>query len=214
VITAYVVAFGGLLPFGGRLADLLGRRRTFVAGLGTFTLASLAAGLAPDIGALIAARTVQGAEAALLAPAALSLVTATFSGGAERTNALGVWGAVAAGRRNGRSAARRATDRRPRLAFGVPDQRADRRRRRRLHTTTRRRKPSRHRAWFAVAPLRRTRRDRCHHRAARPRGWPVRGPRPGLWGAPGTLALLAAGALALISFVAIERTSCAPLLPQ
>src|SRR5215831_4469218 len=97
VITAYVVAFGGLLPFGGRLADLLGRRRTFLVGLGTFTLASLAAGLAPSIGTLIAVRAVQGVGAALLAPAALSLVTATFAEGAERTKALGVWGAVAAG---------------------------------------------------------------------------------------------------------------------
>src|SRR5262245_16274714 len=87
VITAYVVAFGGLLPFGGRLADLLGRRRTFVAGLGIFTVASLAAGLAPSIGTLIAARALQGAGAALLAPAALSLVTATFTQGAERTRA-------------------------------------------------------------------------------------------------------------------------------
>src|SRR5262249_45393129 len=97
VITAYVVAFGGMLPFGGRLADLLGRRRTFLAGLGIFTLASLAAGLAPSIGTLIAARAGQGAGAALVAPAALSLVTATFTQGAERTRALGVWGAVAAG---------------------------------------------------------------------------------------------------------------------
>ena len=97
VITAYVVAFGGMLPFGGRLADLLGRRRTFLVGLGIFTLTSLAAGLAPSIGTLIAVRAVQGVGAALLAPAALSLVTATFAEGAERTKALGVWGAVAAG---------------------------------------------------------------------------------------------------------------------
>src|SRR5262245_59415545 len=83
VRTAYVVAFGCLVPFGGPLAVLLGRRRTFVAGLGIFALASLAAGLAPSIGTLIAARAVQGAGAALLAPAALSLVTATFTQGAE-----------------------------------------------------------------------------------------------------------------------------------
>lgn len=97
IITAYVVAFGSLLPLGGRLADLLGRRRLFMTGVSVFTLASLAAGLAPTGSALIATRAIQGAGAALLAPAALSLVTTLFREGAERTKALAIWGAVAAG---------------------------------------------------------------------------------------------------------------------
>lgn len=97
IITAYVIAFGGLLPLGGRLADLLGRRRVFTVGVAVFSAASLAAGLAPTGGLLIAARALQGVGAALLAPAALSLVTSTFTEGRERTKALGVWGAVAAG---------------------------------------------------------------------------------------------------------------------
>jgi EmrB/QacA subfamily drug resistance transporter len=94
VVTAYVLCSGGLLLVGGRAADVLGRRRTFLAGLLLFTAASLAAGLAPSAGALIAARTVQGVGAALLTPAALSLLTTTYHG-AQRTTALAVWGAVA-----------------------------------------------------------------------------------------------------------------------
>jgi EmrB/QacA subfamily drug resistance transporter len=97
IITAYLVAFGGLLPLGGRLADLLGRRRIFIIGIAAFSAASLADGLAPSAAALIAARAVQGAGAGLVAPAALSLVTSTFPEGPERTKALGIWGAVAAG---------------------------------------------------------------------------------------------------------------------
>ncbi|MDH2412844.1 MFS transporter [Nocardioides sp. CER19] len=97
VITAYVIAFGGLLPLGGRLADLLGCRRLFISGVGLFTVASLAAGLAPTGALLIGTRAVQGVGAALLAPAALSLVTSLFAEGAERTKALAIWGAVAAG---------------------------------------------------------------------------------------------------------------------
>src|SRR5688572_13533084 len=70
IVTAYALAFGGLLLLGGRAADLLGRRRMFVAGLGVFTASSLAAGLAPSAEALVAARVVQGAGAAMLSPAA------------------------------------------------------------------------------------------------------------------------------------------------
>jgi EmrB/QacA subfamily drug resistance transporter len=97
IITAYLVAFAGLLPLGGRFADLLRRRRMFIAGISVFSLASLAAGLAPTAAALVAARAVQGMGAALLAPAALSLVTSIFPEGSERTKAFGIWGAVAAG---------------------------------------------------------------------------------------------------------------------
>jgi EmrB/QacA subfamily drug resistance transporter len=95
VVNGYTLFFGGFLLLGGRMADLIGRRRLFVAGLILFALASLAGGLATSPGTLIAARAVQGLGAALLSPAALSLVTVIFSEGAERNKALGVWGAVA-----------------------------------------------------------------------------------------------------------------------
>ncbi|HKH19089.1 MAG TPA: MFS transporter [Solirubrobacteraceae bacterium] len=95
VVNGYTLFFGGFLLLGGRMADLLGRRRLFVAGLVLFALASLAGGLATSSGMLIAARAVQGLGAALLSPAALSLVTVIFAEGAERNKALGVWGAVA-----------------------------------------------------------------------------------------------------------------------
>ncbi len=93
VITAYVLASGGLVLLGGRAADVAGRRRIFLAGLTVFTAASLASGLAPAAGALIAARAGQGLGAALLAPAALSIITTTYTG-AQRATALGVWGAL------------------------------------------------------------------------------------------------------------------------
>jgi MFS family permease len=95
IINAYVLTFGGFLLLGGRLADLLGRRRVFVAGLVLFAAASLAGGLASSSSQLIAARAVQGLGGALLAPAALSILTTLFPAGAERNKALGVWGAVA-----------------------------------------------------------------------------------------------------------------------
>jgi EmrB/QacA subfamily drug resistance transporter len=94
VITAYAITFGGFLLLGGRMADLLGRRRIFVAGLILFTLASLACGLASGAAVLIAARAVQGVGAAIISPAALSIVTTTFREGAERNKALGIWGAL------------------------------------------------------------------------------------------------------------------------
>jgi EmrB/QacA subfamily drug resistance transporter len=95
VVNAYTLTFGGFLLLGGRMADLLGRRRMFIAGLVVFAGASLAGGLAQSDVWLIAARAVQGLGAALLSPAALSLVTVLFEEGAERNKALGVWGAVA-----------------------------------------------------------------------------------------------------------------------
>jgi EmrB/QacA subfamily drug resistance transporter len=95
VVNAYVLTFGGFLLLGGRLADLLGRRRVFMAGLVLFALASLAGGLATSSGQLVVARAVQGLGAAILSPAALSIVATTFKDGAERNKALGIWGAVA-----------------------------------------------------------------------------------------------------------------------
>lgn len=96
VVTAYTLAFGGLLLLGGRLADVLGRRRMFGAGLTLFTVASLACGLAPTGQLLVAARAVQGVGGALVSPAALALLTTLFAEGAERNRALGVWSALAA----------------------------------------------------------------------------------------------------------------------
>ena len=93
VVTAYVLASGGLVLLGGRAADVAGRRRIFLAGLTVFTAASLASGLAPAAGALIAARVGQGLGAALLTPAALSILTTSYAG-AQRAAALGVWGAI------------------------------------------------------------------------------------------------------------------------
>ncbi len=95
VVNAYILTFGGFLLLGGRLADLLGRRRVFMSGLVLFALASLVGGFAESEGMLIAARAVQGLGAAILSPAALSIVTTTFRDGSERNKALGVWGAVA-----------------------------------------------------------------------------------------------------------------------
>nr|MDQ2629499.1 MFS transporter [Actinomycetota bacterium] len=95
VVNAYVLTFGGFLLLGGRLADLLGRRRVFMFGLILFAIASLFGGLATTSGQLVAARAAQGLGAAILSPAALSIVATTFKDGAERNKALGIWGAVA-----------------------------------------------------------------------------------------------------------------------
>jgi len=96
VVTTYVLFTGGLLLLGGRMADLLGRRPVFLAGLTIFSAASLASGLAPTPGALIASRAAQGLGAAMLSPAALSIITTSY-GGAQRTTALSAWGAIGAG---------------------------------------------------------------------------------------------------------------------
>ncbi|MEV0174971.1 MFS transporter [Streptomyces sp. NPDC050803] len=92
-VTAYTLCFGGLMLLGGRLADALGARRTLLSGLALFTAASLATGLAQNASVLLAGRVSQGVGAALLSPAALSVVTTSFHG-AERTRALGVWAAI------------------------------------------------------------------------------------------------------------------------
>jgi EmrB/QacA subfamily drug resistance transporter len=94
VLTAYSILFGGVLLLGGRTADLLGRRRMFMAGLALFTVASLLDGLAWSEGSLITFRALQGLGAAVLSPAALSILTTTFAEGRERNLALGIWGAV------------------------------------------------------------------------------------------------------------------------
>jgi EmrB/QacA subfamily drug resistance transporter len=94
VLSAYALTFGGFLLLGGRTADLLGRRRVFMAGVALFTTASLLCGLSTSEGMLIAARAVQGLGAAILSPAALSIITTTFQEGSERNKALGIWGAM------------------------------------------------------------------------------------------------------------------------
>lgn len=94
LVTGYVIAFGGLLVFGGRAADLLGRKATFIVGLTVFSVASLAAGLAHDPVMLIFARVIQGAGAAATAPAALSLITTSFPEGPHRTRAIGLYGSI------------------------------------------------------------------------------------------------------------------------
>jgi EmrB/QacA subfamily drug resistance transporter len=94
VLSAYLLSFGGLLLLGGRAADLLGRRRVFIAGTALFALASLACGLSGSVDMLIAARVVQGMAAAIMTPTALSIVMTMFEEGAERNKALGIWGAI------------------------------------------------------------------------------------------------------------------------
>src|SRR2546430_565297 len=95
IVTAYALTFAALLITGGKLADMFGRRRIFVVGLVVFTLASLACGLAPNAGFLIGARAVQGIGAALMNPATLSIITATFPP-KERGQAIGIWAGVSA----------------------------------------------------------------------------------------------------------------------
>src|SRR3954471_13301166 len=94
VANAYMLTFGALLLLGGRMADLLGRRRLFLGGLALFTLASLLCGLAPSGSALIVFRAVQGLGAAAMTPAALSTLMTTFPEGSERNKAIGAWGAI------------------------------------------------------------------------------------------------------------------------
>lgn len=97
VVTAYTLAFGGFLLFGGRAADLFGRKRIFLGGTLAFTAASLLAGLSQSDTMLIVFRAIQGLTAAFMSPAALSIIVNTFAEGKERNKALGVWGGVAAG---------------------------------------------------------------------------------------------------------------------
>src|SRR5947199_6819501 len=97
VVNAYTLLFGGFLLLGGRAADLLGRRRLFAAGIARFSAASLLNGLAQSPTMLIVGRGLQGLGGALLSPAALSIIITTFTQTGERTRALGVWSAIAAG---------------------------------------------------------------------------------------------------------------------
>jgi EmrB/QacA subfamily drug resistance transporter len=95
VLSAYLLTYGGFLLLGGRMADLLGRRRVLVTGIGLFAVSSLVGGIAPSSGVLVAARLAQGVGAALMLPAALSILTTTFNEGTDRIKAISAWGAVA-----------------------------------------------------------------------------------------------------------------------
>src|SRR6202142_1581947 len=97
VITAYALAFGSLLLLGGKLGDLFGRKWTFIAGLAGFSLPSAIGGLSKSFAMLVAARALQGAFGALLAPSALSLLTVTFADSPDRPKAFGIFGAIAGG---------------------------------------------------------------------------------------------------------------------
>src|SRR5579862_2925376 len=97
IVNVYTLFFGGFLLLGGRASDLFGRQWLFMAGLAVFTGASLLNGVATSSDMLIAGRALQGFGAALVSPAALSIVTTTFAEGKERTKALGIWSAIAAG---------------------------------------------------------------------------------------------------------------------
>ena len=118
VVNAYTLAFGGFLLLGGRAADFIGRRRLFIAGVVVFTGASLLNGLAQSSEFLIAARALQGLGAAMVSPAALSIVTTTFRDGAERAKALSVWAAIAVGGAAVGLLARRPPHRVPRRGSG------------------------------------------------------------------------------------------------
>src|ERR1700747_3441114 len=96
IVTAYALAFGSLLLFGGKLGDLFGRKWTFIAGLAGFSIASAIGGLAQSFTMLVAARALQGVFGAMLAPSALGLLTVTFAGSSDRPKAFGIFSAIAA----------------------------------------------------------------------------------------------------------------------
>src|SRR6266516_2775947 len=209
VITAYAIVFGGVLLLGGRMADLLGRRRIFMVGMAVFTVFSLLNGLAWSSGSLIAFRGLQGLGAALLAPAALSILTTTFREGRDRNVALGIWGAasgsgVAAGVLLGgvlTSTLSWSWIFFVNVPVGV--------------------------AILAVSPwlLRESRADLNHHHFDTAGAASITG---GLmllvyamtratergWGSATTIALLGASAALIVAFVVIELRSKAPLLPM
>ena len=143
VLTAYAITFGGFLLLGGRAADLFGRRRVFLVGVVVFTAASLLCGLAGSESVLIGARALQGLGAAIISPAALSIVMTTFEEGAERNKALGIWGALGGAGAAVGVLARRRPDEVPRLGVDLLHQRPGRRARVRARPALRAREPLR-----------------------------------------------------------------------
>ncbi|MCP9208710.1 MFS transporter [Streptomyces sp. NEAU-Y11] len=207
VVNAYALAFGGLLMLGGRLADIVGRRTTLMAGLAVFGLASLGGGLVGSPGWLIAARAVQGVGAAALAPVAFTLIAVTFPAGPARARALGLWGmAAAAGGAVGVLAGGLLTawaGWRSVLLINVPIVLA-----------------ALAAARFSVAP---DRREGPPARLDAAGALLVTGGMTALvlalvrtgthpWGSPATLTTLAVAAVALLAFVVVERRVAQPLL--
>ena len=212
VVNAYALAFGGLLLLGGRAGDLLGRRKMFIAGLLVFSAASLAGGFATSQAWLLAARAIQGVGGAIIAPAALSLVTTTFPEGPPRNRAMGVYAAMSVGRRRGRPARRRAADHLRVLAVGAVRQRAHRHRRGIGRAAGARRVGPQPR------PVRPARRGHRHRRGRRPGLRPVqrRPPAPdgvSHWADTKVVASLAASVVLLAAFAVIEARSRHALLP-
>jgi EmrB/QacA subfamily drug resistance transporter len=207
VVTGYALAFGGLLLIGGRLGDLFGRKHTLIAGLVGFAAASAIGGAAQSFGVLVAARAAQGAFGALLAPAALSLLSTTFTDPSERGKAFGIYGAIAGGGGAvGLLLGGVLTEHLSwrwtlyvNLLFAIPA------------------------ALTALALLAREARDARPHIDV-PGTLTATGGLFGLvygfaqaethgWGSPTTLGFLAAGVALLAAFVAIERRAAHPLLP-
>ena len=152
VISAYALLFGGFLLLGGRAADLLGRRRVFMVGIVVFSIASLLSGLAWSEGALIGARATQGLGAAIISPAALSILTTTFAEGPERNTALGAWGARRRVRRRRGRPARRGPHGPAELAVDLLHQRPGRRDRLPPRADAARREPRREGARASTCP--------------------------------------------------------------
>ena len=155
VVIGYGLALGGFLLLGGRLADVLGRRRVLIAGLAIFAAAPSGAGLSGSLGVLVACRVVQGLGGALVSPAALSILTTTFAEGPARNRALGVFGAVSGTAATVGLIAGGALDDRARVGVGLPHQRADRCRARRRPAAARARRTASRRGRRSTSPVRR-----------------------------------------------------------
>ena len=203
-ITAYSLVFGSLLLLGGRAADLLGRRRVFLAGLGVFTVASLASALANSESRVLRRARRPGPGAPMLSPAALSIITTTFQG-PERARALGVWGAV-----GGAGAAIGVLlggdpHRARRLARHLPHQPARRHRRRRSRHEGH---PRRHRPPAVARP--RPPRRACRHREPGRLVYALSQAADAGWTSPQTLGLGLGGLAGLAVFAAMERHAIRP----
>ncbi len=208
VINGYTLLFGGFLLLGGRAADLLGRRRLFTAGITLFSLASAVNAFAQSSNVLIAGRALQGLGAALVSPAALSILTTTFTDPAERTKALGVWSGIAAGGAAVGPADGRRAHRPALLALGVHRQPA-RRRRRAARRPALRARVARPRAAQNIRPRRRL----LGHLPGSSSPSTGSSRRSSTAGAPGARsAPLAVAAVLLGAFFAIEKRSPAPLV--
>ena len=210
VVTAYTLAFGGLLLLGGRIADYAGRKRTLLIGLGGFAVASALGGLAGNAELLFAARALQGAFAALLAPAALALITVTFTEPKERAKAFGVFGGISGGGAAIGLIARRRPDR-VRVVALVP----------------RRQRPDRDPRDPGRDPDRPGEQGPGQHQVRHPRARScpplglvslvygfTQAAKPDVgWGAASTIGFLVAAGVLLVAFVLWERRTTNPLLP-